>query len=126
MARMLAVGERPLDWVGSSKKDLLEFPGAVKDDVGNALGIAQFGGKHPKSKPWKGQGSGVFEVVVHHDGNTFRVVYCVRFPKTVYVLHAFQKKSTRGIKTANRDIELVASRLRLAEQDYEERHGPKA
>ena len=118
MARMLAVSERPLDWVGSSKKDLLEFPGAVKDDVGNALGIAQFGGKHPKSKPWKGQGSGVFEVVVDHDGNTFRVVYCVRFPKTVYVLHAFQKKSKRGIATPQQEIRLIRERLKWAERLY--------
>jgi hypothetical protein len=48
----------PLDWVGSSKRDFLAFPEPVKDDMGNALGLAQFGGKHPRAKPWKGQGSG--------------------------------------------------------------------
>ncbi len=56
MARTLAEGERPLDWIGSSKKDFLAFPEPVKDEMGNALGLAQFGGKHPKAKPWKGQG----------------------------------------------------------------------
>ena len=63
MARPLASGEKPLDWVGSSKRDFLTFPAAVQDELGNALGLAQFGGKHPQAKPWKGQGAGVFEVV---------------------------------------------------------------
>jgi len=62
-------GEKPLFWIGSSKNDLLEFPEAVKDEVGVALSVAQFGGKHPKTKPWKGEGSGVLEVVEDHDGN---------------------------------------------------------
>ncbi len=62
-ARPLAKGERPLDWVGSSKKDFLAFPEAVRDEMGNALGLAKFGGKHPSNKPWKGQGSGVLELV---------------------------------------------------------------
>jgi phage-related protein len=63
MARKLAKGEKPLDWIGSSKRDFLRFPDPVKDEMGNALGLAQFGGKHPKAKPWKGQGPGVFEIV---------------------------------------------------------------
>lgn len=75
MARGAAKGERPLDWIGSSKRDFLAFPEPVKDEMGNALGIAQFGGKHPAAKPWKGQGSGVFEVIEDHDGNTYRAVY---------------------------------------------------
>ena len=63
MARPLAKGERPLDWVGSSKKDFLAFPEAVREEMGNALGLAQFGGKHPSSKPWKGLGRGVLQLV---------------------------------------------------------------
>jgi len=123
MARKLATGEKPLDWVGSSKKDFLAFPAPVKDEMGNALGLAQFGGKHPSAKPWKGQGPGVFEVVENHDGDTWRAVYTVRFREVVYVLHAFQKKSPRGIKTAQVDVDLVERRLKLAQQDYEARHG---
>lgn len=123
MARTLSKGEKPLDWVGSSKKDFLDFPEAVKDDMGNALGLAQFGGKHPSAKPWKGQGPGVFELVEDHDGNTYRAVYTVRFKEAVYVLHAFQKKSPRGIKTAQLDIDLVERRLKIAQQDYEVRYG---
>ena len=123
MARRLAEGERPLDWIGSSKKDFLAFPEPVKDEMGNALGLAQFGGKHPKAKPWKGQGAGVFEVVNDHAGDTYRVVYTVRFRDVVYVLHAFRKKSPKGIGTARSNIELIERRLKAAHTDHEERHG---
>jgi phage-related protein len=123
MARALSKGEKPLDWVGSSKKDFLSFPEPVKDDMGNALGLAQLGGKHLSAKPWKGQGSGVFEVVENHAGDTYRAVYTVRFTEVVYVLHAFQKKSPKGIKTAQGDVDLVERRLKVAQQDYEVRYG---
>ena len=91
--------------------------------MGNTLGLAQFGGKHPSAKPWKGLGPGVFEVVEDHDGETYRAVYTVRFEEVVYVLHAFQKKSPKGIKTARLDIDLVERRLRAAQQDHEVRYG---
>ena len=68
MRRVLAADEKPVHWVGSSKRDFLTFPAAVKDDMGNALGIAQFGGTSPSAKPWKGLGPGVLEVVESHDG----------------------------------------------------------
>lgn len=70
-------GEKPLFWVGSAKADLLDFPEAVKDGIGIALSVAQFGGKHPRAKPWKGQGPGVLEVVEDSRGDTFRAVYTV-------------------------------------------------
>ena len=114
MARLRIAGEKPLDWVGSSKRDFLGFPPQVKDEMGVALGVAQFGGKHPSAKPWKGQGPGVFEIVEDDSGDTYRAVY---------VLHAFQKKSPKGIKTARPDVELVARRLRVAQEDYEARYG---
>jgi phage-related protein len=115
--------ERPLDWVGSSKKDFLGFPGLVKDEMGNALGLAQLGGTHPSAKPWKGQGPGVFELVEDYDGDTYRAVYTVRFKEVVYVLHAFQKKSPSGIKTALPDVDLVERRLKAAQRDYEAHYG---
>jgi phage-related protein len=121
--RVLAAGEKPLHWVGSSKRDFLEFPRTVKDDMGNALGIAQFGGTAPTAKPWKGLGPGVLEIVESHQGNAYRAVYAVRFEKAVYVLHAFQKKSPSGKRTAKRDVDLVAQRLKVARKDYEEQHG---
>jgi phage-related protein len=117
-----AAGEKPLFWVGSAKRDLLAFPEPVKDEIGVALSVAQFGGKHPKAKPWKGEGAGVFEVVEDHRGDTYRAVYAVRFEGAVYALHAFQKKSPSGIKTSKADAELITRRLRMARQDYEVRH----
>jgi phage-related protein len=121
--RILAADEKPLHGVGSSKRDFLEFPCAVKDDMGNALGIAQFGGTAPTAKPWKGLGAGVLEIVESHEGNAYRAVFAVRFERAVYVLHAFQKKSPSGIRTAKRDVELVARRLKAAGEDYEEHYG---
>jgi phage-related protein len=108
--------------VGSSKRDLLDFPDAVKGGIGTGLSVAQFGGKHPAAKPWKGQGSGVLEIVEDHGGDAYRAVYAVRFLGAVYVLHCFQKKSHRGIQTSKRDVELISQRLRLARQDYEDRY----
>jgi len=99
------------------------FPAEVRDEVGHALGIAQFGGKAESAKPWKGEGPGVFEIVENHEGDAFRAVYTVRFQRAVYVLHAFQKKSTRGIKTSKRDVELISGRLRAAAKHYEESYG---
>jgi phage-related protein len=121
--RVPAPGEKPLHWVGAAKRDFLSFPMAVKEDMGNALGIAQFGGTAPTAKPWKGLGPGVLEIVEAHDGNAYRAVYTVRFEKAIYVLHAFQKKSPSGIRTAKRDVDLVAERLKSAARDYEEQYG---
>lgn len=126
MARAERVpGEKPLFWIGSAKNDLRQFPGAVQDEIGVALSVAQFGGKHPRAKPWKGEGPGVLEVVEDHKGDTFRAVYTVKFEKAAYVLHAFQKKSPKGIKTPQADVELVTRRLKTASQDYEARYGKR-
>ena len=117
-----APGEKPLFWTGSSKDDLLAFPEAVIDEIGTALSVAQFGGKHPSAKPWRGEGPGVFEVVEDHRADTYRVVYTVKFESAVYVLHAFQKKSPSGKKTARKDVKLIARRLNEAKADYEARY----
>ncbi len=117
-----ATGEKSLFWVGSAKRDLLAFPEPVKDEIGVALSVAQFGGKHRKSKPWKGEGAGVFEVVEDHRGDTYRAVYTVRFEGAAYALHAFQKKSPSGIKTRRVDTELIRQRILMAKRDYEVRH----
>jgi len=110
--------EKPLNWVGASKKDYLAFPQPVQSDMGYALGLAQLGGKHPKAKPWKGGGAGVFEIAMDYGGDAFRVVYTVRFPQVVYVIHVFQKKSTSGKKTPKADVDLIGERLRRAAQHY--------
>lgn len=124
MARPKRVaGEKRLFWIGRSKDDLLAFPEAVKDEIGTALSVAQFGGKHPHAKPWKGEEPGVFEIVEDHRGDTYRAVYTVRFEGGVYVLHAFQKKSPSGTKTARKEVELIRRRLSEANTDYMVRYG---
>lgn len=123
MRRVPASGEKPLHWIGSSRRDLLDFPRPVRGHIGYALSVAQFGGTAPSVKPWKGLGSGVVEVVESHDGNAYRAVYTVRFEEAVYVLHAFQKKSPSGIRTAKQDVDLVAQRLKTAQKDHEEKYG---
>jgi phage-related protein len=112
-----------LFWIRSSLKDLQTFPPEAQMHIGFALSAAQFGGKHADAKPWKCDGSGVFEVVEDHRGDTFRAVYTVRFEEAVYVLHAFQKKSTKGISTSQADKDIIARRLKDAISDHEERYG---
>ncbi|WP_296456281.1 type II toxin-antitoxin system RelE/ParE family toxin [Phenylobacterium sp.] len=114
--------EKPVHWVGSSKTDLLTFPQEIVSEMGYALGVAQLGGKHPSAKPWKGDGAGVFEIVERFDGDAYRALYTVRFEGVIYVLHAFQKKSPSGKKTARTDQDMVTSRLKAARDHYEEHH----
>ena len=112
---------KPLQWVGSSHKDLKSFPEDVRDTFGYALYKAQRGEKSDAAKPLKGFGSaGVLEVVESDQDGTYRAVYTVRFSQAVYVLHCFQKKSTRGIETSQKDIELIKGRLKAAERDAKE------
>ena len=125
MARFLATTEKPLHWVGSSKKDLLAFPGDEVDDLGYALSVVQHGGRPPSAKAWKGEGPGVFELVEEHRGDAFRAVYTVRFEKAIYVLRCFQKKSPSGVRTAKQDVVLIHERLRTAQKDYEVRYARK-
>ena len=110
---------KPLDFIGSSREDLKEFPDEVKQDIGYALFEAQKGQKSETAKPLKGfGGAGVLEIIERFDGNTYRAVYTVKFREVVYVLHCFQKKSKSGIKTSQQDINLIAQRLKAAEEDY--------
>src|SRR6266550_1193544 len=112
---------KPLYWLGSSKRDLLSLPGSVEDLFGYALYLAQDGRKHEQAKPLKGFGSaGVLEVVEDWDRSTYRAVYTVRFERVVFVLHIFQKKSTRGSATPKGDIDLIRERLRAAERSAKE------
>jgi phage-related protein len=119
----VSLAEKPLHWVGSSKRDLLAFPEEVVDNFGYALGLVQQGGFPPDAKPWKGEGAGVFEIVEGWKGDAFRAVYTVQFLKAVYVLHCFQKKSPTGIRTAATDVRLIHERLKAAQADYKVRYG---
>ena len=119
-----APSSKTLVWLGSSRKDFREFPDDAKSEMGYALFVAQCGGRHRKAKALSGfGGAGVVEIVVYHRGDAFRTVYAVRFASAIYVLHAFQKKSPHGIATRQSDIALVRERLKVAQRDYEEKHG---
>jgi phage-related protein len=113
---------KPARWIGTSLRDLRSFPRAVRSDIGQALFTAQEGETDPSAKPLKGfGGASVLEIVASHHGNAWRAVYTVRFQNAIYVLHVFQKKSTKGIATPAREIELIRQRLAAAERDYRER-----
>jgi phage-related protein len=112
-----------LEWISSSRKDLMEVPQDVKDVVGYALYLAQLGEKHDSAKPLKGfKGAGVLEIVDDFQGDTYRAIYTVKFEFAVYVLHVFQKKSKSGIATPKQDIDLIEKRLKLAEQHHREHY----
>lgn len=107
---------RDLTFIGNSQEMIAEFPQAVKKKVGYALRFAQWGLKHEHAKPFKGLGSGVFEIVEDFSSDTYRAVYVVRLKHAIYVLHAFQKKSKVGIKTPQKEIDLIKARLKIAKE----------
>jgi phage-related protein len=112
---------KTLIWLGSSRKDFIAFPEDVKSEMGYALFQAQAGGRHRNAKTLQGFGdAGVVEIIDDHRGDTYRTVYTIRFAATVYVLHAFQKKSKAGIATPKSDQDLIAVRLREAARLHEE------
>ena len=114
--------DRPIVWVGSSRRDLRTFPQEVRREIGQALYAAQQGETDPSAKPLRGFGGGsVMEIVAPHRGDTWRAVYTVRYAEVVYVLHAFQKKSKSGIATPKREMDLIRQRLAAAEQLHRER-----
>lgn len=108
---ILNAAVRDVTWVGDSREQVRSFPQAARRIVGEALRFAQQDEKHPKAKPLRGFGPGVLEIVAHYDTNTYRAVYAVRISETIYVLHAFQKKSTRGSSTPKKEIDLIRQRL---------------
>jgi len=113
---------RPLVWLGSSLRDLRAFPRDVKREMGAALYAAQKGEIDPAAKPLKGfGGASVLEFVAKDESGTWRTVYTVRYAEAVYVLHAFQKKSKRGIATPKQELDLIKRRLAEAERLHKER-----
>jgi phage-related protein len=108
--------DKSLGWIGGSKKDLMDFPIAVRKFFGHALDFAQRGDKHAAAKVMKGfGGAGVLEVVEDDIGGTYRAVYTVKFEEAVFVLHCFQKKSKSGISTPKEDMDIIRARLKVAE-----------
>lgn len=97
-----APGERPLFWAGTSKRDLLDFPEAVKDEIGVALSVAQFGGKHPSAKPWKSKGVAVLEIVEDFRGDTYRAVYTVKVEGCRLCATCFPEEIAEGHKNSSK------------------------
>ncbi|MFM7289971.1 MAG: type II toxin-antitoxin system RelE/ParE family toxin [Planctomycetia bacterium] len=117
---------KPLAWIGPSREALGRFPGPVRRECGYALYLAQLGMTGPNVKALKGfGGTGVLQITAPHRGDTYRVVYTVVFAKAVFVLHAFQKKSKHGAATPRKEIDLIRSRLAVAERAYEELYESK-
>ncbi len=118
---MIEQHEKPLIWIGSSKRDLLALPVLIRKFFGHALDFAQRGDKHDAAKALKGfGGAGVLEIVEDGRGGTYRAVYTVKFKEAIFVLHVFQKKSKHGIATPKQYLDIIRERLKAAEQFVKE------
>lgn len=96
--------------MGNSKKNLLGFPFEARKLIGDELQFIQFGGMPKDAKPFKGIGSGVFEIAIQYDKDAYRTIVAVQLGNKIYVLHAFQKKSRRSIATSKQDVDLIKQR----------------
>ena len=103
---------RQISWLKSALKAFEAFPIGVQLDAAQALSIAARGGKADTAKPFKGLGSGVYEIALKHRGDAFRVLYAVQIGDALWVIHAFQKKSISGIKTPQKEVDLISERLK--------------
>lgn len=107
---------KDVKWIGDSRQKVRNFPKAVRKTIGDALNFAQQGYKHPNAKPLSIIGSGVLEITARYDTNTYRAIYAIKLGENIYVLHAFQKKSTRGISTPKKEIDLIKRCLKMARE----------
>jgi phage-related protein len=103
---------RPVSWIKAALKEFQDFPEGARSICLAALTIAAEGGKADIAKPMRGVGSGVFEIALPFRGDAFRVIYAVQLADEVWVVHAFQKKSTQGVKTPIREVDLIKDRLK--------------
>ncbi len=109
----------PVEWIGSARSDLRKFPPEVRRVMGQAIDDAQLGLESPAAKALRGFGGrGVLEIVDDFDGDTYRAFYTIKLAGVVYVLHAFQKKSKKGIATPQHQIDLIKARLKRAEDHH--------
>ncbi len=104
--------KRTVSWIKAARRDFDDFPEPVQKDALRALAVAAEGRMDDHVKPLKGFDSGIMEIVLRHRGDAFRVIYAVQIGEDIWVIHAFQKKSTQGIKTPKHGIDLVHDRLK--------------
>jgi phage-related protein len=107
---------RPVSWIKPALNQFRSFPESAQSAFLVALTIAAEGGKADIAKPLQGLGSGVFEIALAFKGDAFRVVYAVQLAEEIWVVHAFQKKSTKGIKTPKHEIDLIKNRLKTLKE----------
>lgn len=110
---------RPVSWIKGALKDFQAFPLGAQSVCLTALTMAAEGGKADLAKPMKGLGSGVFEIALAFKGDAFRVVYSTQSLTDIWVVHAFQKKSTKGNQTPKHEIDLIRDRLRRLKEDLQ-------
>ena len=103
---------RPISWIKAALKEFEKFPEGARSICLAGLTIAAEGAKADIAQPMHGLGSGVCEIALPFRGDAFRVVYAVQLGDEIWVVHAFQKKSTQGIKTPQHEIELIKDRLK--------------
>jgi phage-related protein len=108
---------REIAWIKAARKEFGKFPVPAQRIMARALSVAAEGGKADIAKPMKGLGSGVFEIALLYRSDAYRVVYAVQIDEAIWVVHAFQKKSTTGIKTAQKDIDLIRERIKRLKED---------
>lgn len=113
---------KPVEWVGSSRKDLRKFPKAARRMVGYAILYAQAGLKHDSTTPMKGNLREVMEIRADIAREAFRAMYLTKLAGVVYVLHAFDKKATKSRKTPQRDLDVIELRLKVAKNHYAENY----
>ncbi len=107
---------RPIVWLGDSRKSILQFPEEVRKLIGDELQLIQFGGMPKDAKPFKGSGPGIIEIALKYDKESYRCVQAVQLGEKIYVLHAFQKKSKKGIATPQKDVDLIHRRYKEAQE----------
>jgi phage-related protein len=107
---------RPVVWLGNSRRNIQAFPPDARRIIGGELQLMQYGGMPKDAKPFRGIGSGVIEIAIRHDGEAYRTVVALQLGRNIYVLHAFQKKSKKGIATPKQDVDLIKQRYKEAKE----------
>jgi phage-related protein len=114
---------RPVVWLGNSRRNIQDFPPDARRLMGGQLQLMQYGGMPKDAKPFRGVGSGVIEIALRHDGEAYRTVVALQLGRTIYVLHAFQKKSKKGIASPKQDVDLIKQRYKEAKELAEDEQG---
>ncbi len=107
---------QPLVWMGDSRRNIQGFPEGAQKLMGDELQLIQFGGMPRDAKLFKGAGSGIIEIALRYERNAYRSVVAVQLGERIYVLHAFQKKSKKGIATPKKDVEMIKQRYAKAKE----------